>query len=547
MTWHTFSDYARKSVTEGMTVSLSGIQTSFLHFFLLYFPLQPLIHRPNVFIERSCWLLGGTMCQITVEACKEYEVATGHMASAHWCTCKDWACGGQWREYMEALKGWVEALAGIRLVSFFRGMVEDRKTQVWCSVQEAYYEIASYARPHGCMSILGQDSDFIIYDSAPYLSVVKLRTGRLTTVVYDRQRLCRAIGLTASQLPLLACLLGNDVVSEDPMQHIRNNAIATYRAPPSAIEKHVSAQILKACREKHIATGFMVYGVVCQGDCSNTLKNDEDSETSPLSQAKSVHDFPVSLPAIRGWCVYHGNPLKEPDMVHALTCSLPYFSVSLNLLWFGTGPEVPTLCLMLFLCIFDCQEFSDLHGDVEDAVLAALCLVSYIVLQASVSSVSSGSLSSEGEAVFDWKQVAGREPLAALRRVTESNFPTKAKVLFFLHSRLPALSSRAVQLGSLHVRGLGNLLGANCAAAPLPAAALMPWHSFDGRLLHSKYLLAHREAVLMESVSSCLSLFFRLREKLTETCGKRGRADPHLGRDTERDTQGGLAVRMHTV
>lgn len=35
---------------------------------------------------------------------------------------------------------------------------------MFCSVQEADYEIASYARQHGSMGILGQDSDFIIYD-----------------------------------------------------------------------------------------------------------------------------------------------------------------------------------------------------------------------------------------------------------------------------------------------------------------------------------------------------------------------------------------------
>lgn len=65
----------------------------------------------------------------------------------------------------------------------------------------------------------------------------------------------------------------------------------------------------------------------------------------------------------------------------------------------------------------------------------------------------------------------------------------------FLCSQLPFLCSRAVQLGSLYVRGLSHLLGANCASGgPLPNAALMPWHSFDGRLFHSKYLLAHSGA-----------------------------------------------------
>ncbi len=36
--------------------------------------------------------------------------------------------------------------------------------EVFCSVREADYEIASYARQHSSMGILGQDSDFIIYD-----------------------------------------------------------------------------------------------------------------------------------------------------------------------------------------------------------------------------------------------------------------------------------------------------------------------------------------------------------------------------------------------
>lgn len=54
---------------------------------------------------------------------------------------------------------------------------------------------------------------------------------------------------------------------------------------------------------------------------------------------------------------------------------------SLDLLWFGTGPEVSALRLTSFLSIFDCQEFSELYGAVEDSLLAALCLVTYIVVQ----------------------------------------------------------------------------------------------------------------------------------------------------------------------
>ncbi|XP_073321091.1 constitutive coactivator of peroxisome proliferator-activated receptor gamma [Pagrus major] len=588
-------------------------------------------------------------CTSSANTTRPTLVVDGMACLRNWYSCKDWVCGGQWREYMDVLKSWVEAFtsAGIRLVFFFDGVVKEQKRPEWVkrrrrvngeiskifrhmkthgeqpgrelfclpsglatftsfalrslgqevfsSVQEADYEIASYARQHGSMGILGQDSDFIIYDSAPYLSVAKLRTDSLTTVLYDRQRLCRTIGLAVTQLPLLACLLGNDVVSKEKMQHIRNDAMATYRLnnpashygapqeqmvlavshlvsslwgreeeetglipqclnlsaphkellkmgicsyllpgqeapqqgdisslpPAPAFEKHVSPEILKACREKHVAVeDFMVYCVVWEGvtECSNTLEDEEDTELLPQALVYKPcrqliygllllhgHDgSSVNLPAIREWFVYPGNPLREPDMVHPVPVSLPCDQPSLDLLWFGTGPEVSALRLTCFLSIFDCQELSELYGAVEDSLLAALCLITYIVLQ--VQTLSEEDLDAYLSQAVCLRLKSPQE----LRQI-----------------ELPFLSSRAVQLGSLYVRGLSHLLGANCASGcPLPSAALMPWHSFDGRLFHSKYLLAHSgvdKTVLLEGDSSCLSQFLCLREKLIETCRKRGR------------------------
>lgn len=54
---------------------------------------------------------------------------------------------------------------------------------------------------------------------------------------------------------------------------------------------------------------------------------------------------------------------------------------SLDLLWFGSGPEVSAVRVTSFLSIFDCLEFSELYGAIEDSLLAALCLVTYIALQ----------------------------------------------------------------------------------------------------------------------------------------------------------------------
>ncbi|KAG7279162.1 hypothetical protein CRUP_022357, partial [Coryphaenoides rupestris] len=167
----------------------------------------------------------------------------------HWYTCEDWVCGGQWKEYMSLLARWVEAFtaAGIRLVFFFDGVVDEQKRAEWvrrrhrvsreiskvfrhikvhgvqpgrelfclpsglatftrfalrslgqevfCTVREADYEIASYAHRHGSMGILGQDSDFIIFNSAPYLSVTKLRLDKMTTVLYNQESICQTLGL----------------------------------------------------------------------------------------------------------------------------------------------------------------------------------------------------------------------------------------------------------------------------------------------------------------------------------------------------------------
>lgn len=54
---------------------------------------------------------------------------------------------------------------------------------------------------------------------------------------------------------------------------------------------------------------------------------------------------------------------------------------TLDWLWFGHGPEVTALRLTSFLSVFDCRDFSRLHGDIEDSMLTALCLVTYIALQ----------------------------------------------------------------------------------------------------------------------------------------------------------------------
>lgn len=211
-------------------------------------------------------------------------VVDGMACLRYWYRCQAWVHGGQWLEYMHILQEFITAFtaAGIRLVFFFDGTVEEEKRaewvkrrlrvnqdiakifhyikshnqqpnsrdlfcipsglatfsrfalkalgqETWCSVREGDYEIADYALSHNCMGILGQDTDFIIYDTVPYISISKLNLSNMTTAMFSRERLCQVLKLHRTDLSLLACMLGNDTVSEQRMQRLRNIALASYR------------------------------------------------------------------------------------------------------------------------------------------------------------------------------------------------------------------------------------------------------------------------------------------------------------------------------
>ncbi|XP_065536428.1 constitutive coactivator of peroxisome proliferator-activated receptor gamma isoform X7 [Lathamus discolor] len=190
----------------------------------------------------------------------------------YWYTPESWVCGGQWREFLAVLEDFIKVFmaAGIKLVFFFDGVVESKKRDEWikrrlqnnkeiarifqfikthrkqpgremfvmpsalptftrfalkslgqktvCTLREADFEVAAYGLQHNCIGILGQDSDYLIYNTCPYFSIGKLCLDRLVTVMYSREDLCRVLGLSLTHLPLFACLLGNDVVPENLLE-----------------------------------------------------------------------------------------------------------------------------------------------------------------------------------------------------------------------------------------------------------------------------------------------------------------------------------------
>ncbi|XP_071997204.1 constitutive coactivator of peroxisome proliferator-activated receptor gamma isoform X3 [Engystomops pustulosus] len=199
-----------------------------------------------------------------------------------WYTPDAWIHGGQWKEYLSSIQNFIAAFtnAGIRLVFVFDGVIEQKKRSEWvkrrlgdsikvskifnvlksdrqqpgrnmffipsgistfarfalktlgqeviCSRVEGDYEIADYALKNNCFGILGEDSDYLIFNTVPYFSVNKLQLNRLVTMMYSRESFCGELGLRLQDLPLLACLLGNDIVPEKMVGHFHRKCIALY-------------------------------------------------------------------------------------------------------------------------------------------------------------------------------------------------------------------------------------------------------------------------------------------------------------------------------
>ena len=85
---------------------------------------------------------------------------------------------------------------------------------VYTCEEECDKGVAEYAKRHGAIGILGQDSDYTIYSTAHYyFSINHLNLETLDTIVYDRSTMARTLQIGVDQLPLLSCLIGKFVLS----------------------------------------------------------------------------------------------------------------------------------------------------------------------------------------------------------------------------------------------------------------------------------------------------------------------------------------------
>ncbi|GFT58577.1 constitutive coactivator of peroxisome proliferator-activated receptor gamma [Nephila pilipes] len=80
--------------------------------------------------------------------------------------------------------------------------------------------IVDYANKNDSVfAILSSDTDFIIYQTKPHLSLYHLDLSSMRTILYDRKCFAeRYLNIQVKQLPLFACLMGNDSIPYDDLK-----------------------------------------------------------------------------------------------------------------------------------------------------------------------------------------------------------------------------------------------------------------------------------------------------------------------------------------
>ena len=100
-----------------------------------------------------------------------------------------------------------------------------------------------------------------------------------------------------------------------------------------------------------------------------------------------------------------------------------------------------------------------------------------------------------------------RELDAFLAQALSPQLTTECNASNLREIKLQRVDSRAVQLASIFMSGVQAAIFANDACAvPIPWELVCPWNYFDGKLFHSKYLMACQNATLADLCDGKVSL-----------------------------------------
>ncbi|KAL8185935.1 UNVERIFIED_CONTAM: hypothetical protein K2H54_059927 [Gekko kuhli] len=287
-----------------------------------------------------------------------------------WYTPESWVCGGQWQEYLSHLNKFISTFtaAGIKLVFYFDGVVEQKKRDEW--VKRRLKNNKEIAKIFQFIKTNKQQ---------PGRQMFFIPSGLATFTRFALK------SLDQEQSPWLPCDF-----SHSPAASVK-------QVMPLSLDE----EIFQKAKEQHVgAESYMVYNVLSSGEveCSNTLEDEYDIELPGQAHIyrlarqhiysvllESGRDIHGAYPIVKEWFVCAGNSLQQPDLIHPR--QLPGGTPNLRTLWLSRGPEAEKLRCCTFLACFQLQDVAEELQALQVSVAAVCSLLIYLALQVDTLSV----------------------------------------------------------------------------------------------------------------------------------------------------------------
>ncbi|XP_039738095.1 constitutive coactivator of peroxisome proliferator-activated receptor gamma isoform X8 [Pteropus medius] len=184
--------------------------------------------------------------------------------------------------------------------------------------------------------------------------------------------------------------------------------------------------------------------------------------------------------------------------------NVPGGTPSLKVLWLSQEPGIQARRMDTLLACLDLSSSREELQAVESRFQALCCLLTYLFVQVDTLCL---------------------EDLHAF--IAQALCLQGKSLGQLMDLQLEHVDPRAVQLGSLLVRGLSMLVLVNSACGfPWSSSDFMPWNVFDGKLFHEKYLQSERgytAEVLVEQDRSRLTRFHDLKSIVCKACVREDR------------------------
>lgn len=432
--------------------------------------------------------------------------------------------------------------------------------RVFYALEECDLEVARYADKHPeCFAVLGQDTDFVMFNMRVlYLSTLYLNTRTLTTKAYHSGALAQHLQLAPQQLPLFACLAGNDTVGLDVLEpfHRSIGCGPEQRVNPADRFHRIASAMRKfgwnGIPDASVAAGACVPLALLQEGVSqydvtlpprpflpSSPQIDGDSWRVVVSAYMEARTLPALLQVLYSREVYLGETMEEilgPGIPPAHRCFRPVRRRMYWVLYGGTERVTVTEHIA----------YPGGMGVCDEAVTSLTAIHRPPGWVPPLSRLWSTDENLDNTRWLLWCKCIGEEvdvvkvsalpecyimPGCTLRLMFRAGVLTDRELAaFLLQAVLPdrkrqclmawktpinEIDPHMVTLATYFMIGVTNLaMALSACGQPIPIPQVMPWRYFDGKLLHIIHglMLEQDEKYILEYNNSIIDLYWMLQK-----------------------------------